>query len=280
MAKFEFILCADDYALSPAVSRGILEALAAGRLSATGAMTNRPSWRQAARDLQPYVGRAWLGVHLNLTLGTPLTPMPAFTAQGSLPGIGSIVRAKAADVPRQEIAAEIRAQIDAFAQAMGRMPDFLDGHQHVQAMPAVSDILFSELGRFPLPHGFWLRDSADQLMRIVRRRSALTKAAMVAWFGRGFAPAARRHGFAINDGFAGFSAFDERADYASLFQRYLVAPGARHLVMCHPGYIDEELTAADPVTGTRPQELAFLLSEDFSACTAAAGAVLAHPPAQ
>jgi len=279
LAKFEFILCADDYALSPAVSRGILEALEAGRLSATGAMTNRPSWRDAARDLGSHVGQAWLGVHLNLTLGTPLTPMPAFAGNGRLPSIGSLARAKAADLPQREIAAEIHAQIDSYAQAMGRMPDFLDGHQHVQILPGVSEILFSELGRFPLPHDFWLRDSADRLTRILLRRSAPTKAAMVAWLGRDFAAAGRRHGFTTNDGFAGFSAFDERLDYARLFSRYLVAPGTRHLVMCHPGYVDEELSAADPVTGTRPQELAFLLSEDFAARTTAVGATLARPAA-
>lgn len=280
MAKFEFILCADDYALSPAVSRGILEALEAGRLSATGAMTNRPSWRDAARDLRAHVGQAWLGVHLNLTLGTPLTSMPAFAGNGCLPGIGALARAKAADLPQREIAAEIHAQIDSYAQVMGRMPDFLDGHQHVQALPGISDILFGELGRFPLPHDFWLRDSADRWERMLLRRSALAKAAMVSWLGRGFASAARRHGFTVNDGFAGFSAFDERVDYARAFSRYLVAPGTRHLVMCHPGYVDEELTAADPVTGTRPQELAFLLSDDFVARTSVAGAVLAHPSIQ
>jgi hypothetical protein len=30
--------------------------------------------------------------------------------------------------------------------------------------------------------------------------------------------------------------------------------------MCHPGHVDEELEALDPVTITREQELAFLLS--------------------
>jgi predicted glycoside hydrolase/deacetylase ChbG (UPF0249 family) len=30
--------------------------------------------------------------------------------------------------------------------------------------------------------------------------------------------------------------------------------------MCHPGHVDDELKALDPVTITREQELAFLLS--------------------
>ncbi|HUN11578.1 MAG TPA: ChbG/HpnK family deacetylase, partial [Rhabdaerophilum sp.] len=34
-----FVLCADDYGMTPAVSRGILRLIEAGRISATGAMT-------------------------------------------------------------------------------------------------------------------------------------------------------------------------------------------------------------------------------------------------
>ena len=45
MSDFAFMLCADDYALAPGVSIGILEALSAGRLTATSVMTNRPLWR-------------------------------------------------------------------------------------------------------------------------------------------------------------------------------------------------------------------------------------------
>ena len=67
-------------------------------------------------------------------------------------------------------------------------------------------------------------------------------------------PAAR------SPGLAGFSSFRPDRDYARAFESYLRAPGRRHLVMCHPGYVDEDLKAQDPVTTTREQELAFLLS--------------------
>ena len=49
------------------------------------------------------------------------------------------------------------------------------------------------------------------------------------------------------------------------FVRYLRAPGRRHLIMGHPGYCDEELVAADPVTRSRERELSFLLSPAFTA---------------
>lgn len=277
MAATEFILCADDYGLSPAVSRGILEALAAGSLSATGAMTNRPDWPRAARELAAFAGKNWLGVHLNLTLGVPLSPMPGFAPGGALPAIGRIARARIADLPGHEIAGEIACQLDAFAQAMGRAPDFVDGHQHVQALAAVRPHLFEQLARLDLPADFWLRDSADTSPRILRRRIQILKARTVAWLGRGFAAEARAGGFAVNDGFAGFSAFDARADYGQAFDRYLVAPGSRHLIMCHPGHVDAELKAADPVLETREQELAFFLSDRFKSLLSRRNAALALP---
>ncbi|MDF2120504.1 ChbG/HpnK family deacetylase [Roseiarcaceae bacterium H3SJ34-1] len=280
MAASEFILCADDYGLSPAVSRGILEALAAGRLSATGAMTNRPDWPRAARELAAFAGKNWLGVHLNLTLGAPLSAMPGFAPGGALPAIGRIARARAADLPGHEIAAEIACQLDAFSQAMGRAPDFVDGHQHVQALAAVRPHLFEELSRLDLPASFWLRDSSDTLPRIQRRRVQMLKAATVAWLGRGFAAEARAKGFSVNDGFAGFSSFDAQKDYGRAFDRYLVAAGNRHLVMCHPGHVDAELQAVDPVLETREQELAFFLSDRFKSLLSQRNAALALPQRQ
>ncbi len=71
-AKTPFALCADDFALSPAVTGGILEALAAGRLTATSAMTTQANWPAAARAFRDLAPDADLGLHFNLTLGGPL----------------------------------------------------------------------------------------------------------------------------------------------------------------------------------------------------------------
>ena len=43
-------LCADDYGISPAVSRGIRDLIARGRLNATSVMVNAPSFGQAEAD--------------------------------------------------------------------------------------------------------------------------------------------------------------------------------------------------------------------------------------
>jgi chitin disaccharide deacetylase len=259
-----FTLIADDYAMTAGVSRGILRALEHARISGTGAMTNRPHWKGWSHALRSFHGHADLGVHLNLTLGKPLTTMTTFAPEGVLPPIGDIAKnALSLRLPIEEIALEINAQLEAFEQAMDTRPDFIDGHQHVHGLPGVRRALFGVLkqryARGPKP---WLRDPADNLARIVKRGRNMQKALSVGGLTSSFGGLARKAGFLTNDSFAGFSAFDPRSDYAIEFLSYLTAPGQRHLVMCHPGELDDELRDLDPVVETRPQELAFLLGDE------------------
>jgi predicted glycoside hydrolase/deacetylase ChbG (UPF0249 family) len=141
----------------------------------------------------------------------------------------------------------------------------VDGHQHIQLLPQIRSQLFACLEEKRLSGKVWLRDSSDRPWRILRRGVELRKALEIAWLGRGFAMEASARGYVTNEGFSGFSAFDPAHDYAADFARYLRAPGRRHLIMCHPGYCDEELVAADPVTFSRERELSFLLSPAFTA---------------
>ncbi len=262
---FDFTLCADDYGMTGGVSRGILELAAMGRLSAASAMTNLPDWPRAAaawRDARPPAG---LGLHLNLTLGRPLGAMPQFAPSGVFAPVDRLVRR--GDVPRDELAAEIAHQIDAFTTGMGRPPTHLDGHQHVHMLRPVRATLFAVLREKGLA-GLPLRDAADRPARIVQRRQSALKAATVALLGRGFGREARAAGFSCNDGFAGFSRFDPAADLATQFDLYLRASGPDHLVMCHPGFVDADLEALDPVTQTRQLEWDFLASPAFPAVLA------------
>jgi predicted glycoside hydrolase/deacetylase ChbG (UPF0249 family) len=259
-----FILCADDYALSPGVSRGIIEALIYQRISATSAITTCHGWFHAARALHPFQSCADIGLHLNLTLGSPLGPMPRLAPTGRLPSLRHLVQAALLNrLPKSEVCGEISRQIDAFSTAMGRAPDFVDGHQHVHLLPGIRQWLIEDLQRRGFAGFLWLRNSADVLWKIFARRTGAAKASLVACLGGGFAAAARAGGFAINDGFAGFSRFDASRDCGRDFATYLLVPGAVHLVMCHPGYAGAELAQLDAVTHARERELAFLLSDQF-----------------
>ena len=183
-----FALCADDYALTPGVSRGILEMLAAGRLTAVSVMVTEPGWPAAAGELRPFLSSADIGLHFNLTLGSPLGAMPGFGASSNFPALALLVRsALLGRLPVTEIGAEIARQIDAFTQHFGRLPDYVDGHQHVHALPGIRDALLRTLREQGLAGRLWLRDPSDRWDAILARPlkgKALAVAALSAGFRR------------------------------------------------------------------------------------------------
>lgn len=276
--SISFCLCADDFAITPGVSRGILEALAARRLNAASVLATSVFWPGGAPALRGYAAEADIGLHLNLTHGAPLGPMPAFAPAGQFPELGRVLKAALKrQLPETEIRQEIERQIETFQQHFGAPPAFVDGHHHVQILAQLRPLLFECLEEKGLAGKIWLRDSSDKLHRITARGLPnLKKALAVSWLAKGFAREAAAHGFAANDGFSGFSAFRAEEDYAGAFARYLRAPGPRHLIMCHPGYKDDADGSLDPIAMSREQELGFLLSPSFFALLAQRGARLAR----
>lgn len=257
------VLCADDYAMSEGVSRGILELARIGRVSATSAMTNSPGWPGLAAPLREMGERIGIGLHLALTWGRPLGAMPRLAPGGEFPPLVAIVRgALGGSLPLPEIAGEIERQLDAFSAASGRAPDFLDGHQHVHALPGIRGVVIGVLARRDPHRRIWLRDPGDSLSAILRRGGPVGKALLVGALARGFARTAGQAGFATNAGFSGFSSFDPAQDQERAFVAYLRSPGPRHLVMCHPGHVDDG-AGLDGVVASRAGELAYLSSPRF-----------------
>ncbi len=272
------MLCADDYAMSEGVSRGIVELAAEGRISATGAMSVAQGWRELAAELRPFAGRIGLGLHLTLTGLGPLGPMPAFAPGGRFPALGAVVSAALRRrLPLAEIGAEIERQLDAFADALDRVPDFVDGHQHVHALPGIRGLLLGALAR----RGWtpWLRDPSDGAMGLLRRGGPVPKALVVATLATGFAARARRAGHVTNRGFAGYSDFRPGSDLRADFGAYLAAPGPGHLVMCHPGRVAAGDTL-DGVVESRERERAFLASDLWPALLAERRMVLVPAPTE
>lgn len=250
------VLCADDFAMTDGVSRGIEELALARRLSATSAIVTLPGFEQHARRLAELRSFVAIGLHINLTLGAPLAPMPGLAPDGELPDHTDLVRmALMGRVVKAEIAAEIERQFARFEEGTGFMPDFIDGHQHVHTLPgiraAVLDVLARRQSRFrPL-----VRDPVDGLSAILHRRAGAHKALAIALLSRGFGARARAAGFPTNHGFSGVSAFDMDSRYEGELEAFFERPGRRHLVMCHPGYADPVLADLDSVVARRHQEL-------------------------
>jgi hypothetical protein len=81
-------------------------------------------------------------------------------------------------------------------------------------------------------------------------------------------------GLRTNAAFAGTYRFVKDADFATLFPRFLDRLPAGSVVMCHPGFVDDELQRLDPLTALREREYAYLTSDSFPAALAAKGLAL------
>lgn len=250
------ILCADDFAITEGVSRGIEELARARRLSATSAIVNLPAWPAAAPRLlalRPFVAT---GLHLNLTLGSPLGPAPRLAPDGEFPENFTLIhRCISGAIETGEIAAEIDRQLSRFEEAIGIRPDFVDGHQHVHALPRIRGALIEVLRaryRDQLP---LVRDPADSVLNILRRRTAAHKALIIHLLARGLGDKLRAAGFPTNHGFSGVSPFKLDVPFDQELAHFFIGRGPRHLVMCHPGYPDAGLAELDTVVERRHHEL-------------------------
>ena len=253
------ILCADDYGLAAGVSRGIIQLAEAGRISATSALVTFPRWPEDARRLADIRPKVAIGLHINLTLGQPLGPMPGLASDGMLPSVDAVVRKSLLRrIEPEEIRAEVGRQLDRFERETGFPPDHIDGHQHVHALPGVRlGVLAALAARFGVDKPL-IRDPSDRVAAILQRGGERGKALAIAALSRGFGTAARAGGFPVNRGFSGFSAFDASRPYTAELTAALRIAGTGHIVMCHPGDPDEELRRLDPVVERRGQELAVL----------------------
>ncbi|ALM84779.1 hypothetical protein ASB57_18985 [Bordetella sp. N] len=114
-------------------------------------MTHAPAFQQDARSLAELDVDA--GVHLNFTeaLGQPGLYLP-------LSQLIARSYTRTLDAPR--VARQIERQLDAFEAAMGRQPDFIDGHQHVHQLPQIRQALLAILARRYGAAAPWVRCSA------------------------------------------------------------------------------------------------------------------------
>jgi predicted glycoside hydrolase/deacetylase ChbG (UPF0249 family) len=255
------VVCADDYAFTPGVSRGIRELLAARRISATSVMTVSEFWPDEAPALAAVAGPADIGLHVTLTDQRPLGTMQTLAPDGRLPPIARLFRAGLLRrLPLAEIEAEIERQIAAFVAHYGRPPAHIDGHHHMNQLPGVREIVVRAART--MGGGTWVRSCAEPPSQVVRRGISVAKALVIGSLGPAVSRAAARAGVPVNHGFSG--AYDFAAEarpVADLFARFVSGADENAVVMCHPGYADAALAARDPMVNAREAELAYLMSD-------------------
>lgn len=271
-------LCADDYGLAPGVNAAIRELILRGRLNATSVMMAAPHCgpdEVAALDtLNSGKTRAALGLHV--TLSGPLKPLSeGFTPlrDGAFLPVNDMLKlASARRLKVEPLVIEIATQLRAFVETFGRLPDFIDGHQHVHLFPQVRKA-FLKVVTETAPN-VWVRQCgrARPHKRLHDHKSLVLDMLSLA-----FRRQAKRHGVVTNPAFAGAYAFTAKAKYEKIFPRFLNGLPDGGLVMCHPGFVDDALIRLDPLTTLREHEFAYFNSDEFPQVLAAHGVALAEP---
>ncbi|HEX4552467.1 MAG TPA: ChbG/HpnK family deacetylase [Xanthobacteraceae bacterium] len=270
-------LVADDYGISPAVNAAIRDLALRRRLSATSVMVVAPSFdrSEAARLAMPDGAGVKLAIGLHLTLTAPYRPLSAgfrpTRAGAFLPLAPLMGRAALGRLDQVALSAEIAAQLAAFRTAFGRPPDFVDGHQHVQLLPAIGETLLAAM-KETAPRA-WARQCgrADSPVR----RLSDPKGLLLDFLSRRFRARAAALGVRTNPAFAGTYDYGSKMPIAELFPQFLDAMPDGGVVMCHPGRIDDELARLDPLTDLREQEYAYLAGDEFEALLRRQGVALA-----
>jgi predicted glycoside hydrolase/deacetylase ChbG (UPF0249 family) len=244
----QLIVNADDFGFTRDVNAGIVECHRNGILTATTLMANGDAFEDAVQlaKANPTLD---IGVHLVL-VGGPGQPstIPAFMAQLLRGG--------------RNLAAEMRSQVETILNA-GLHPSHLDTHKHTHLAPPVLRALIQTSRDFNIP---WVRKPADFTMPA--QSSPLVKK----FVNKGVQFAARRFdknldnaGCRFTDHFTGFEVTGRLGTPELLtILRYL--PDGLTELMCHPGYLDQELRSGPTrLKESRVRELQALTSPEARA---------------
>ncbi|MEP1442294.1 MAG: ChbG/HpnK family deacetylase [Hyphomicrobiales bacterium] len=272
-----FTLCADDFGLKKSVNDGIIDLVAKGRLNAVSCMSGGDSFETGAGELREAAAASkhdvTLGLHLTLSEYAPLTPMPKLAPQGVFPTINkTLISSHLGRLHKREITDEIEAQIERFSQVMGRLPDFVDGHQHVHLMPIVRACLIECSQNKGLSGFVRLCDDKGYAPKGI-------KAMILSRLSKTMRKLLEQANIAHNDVFLGVNDFDSTEDFAPLMQGWLKQAAASSgwpLIMCHPALApyQDESAIHDPIKNRREDEWTYLASDAFQVDMKNAGLML------
>lgn len=233
------IVNADDYGLTPEVSRGIRAAHQQGIVTSTTCMMNLPATAGEIEKALVQTPRLGLGVHLVLTAGRPTCApetIPSLCAEdGRFFKLGAL-QSRLADVDPADAEREWRAQITAFMSSAGRAPTHLDSHHHSSYFsPPLFEVVL-RLAR-ELGCGIRLPDGAPGGPEI----RALLDAS------------APPHSDTLYTGF-----YAEGVKAVTLSAWIDTLSDGTHELMTHPGYCDAELESISSYARNRDRERALL----------------------
>jgi chitin disaccharide deacetylase len=265
------IFNADDFGLTAGINYAIIEAHTHGVLTSASLMANASATSEALQTARMYP-RLGLGCHVVLVDGEPLTDparLSSLVPRGSSAfgkNVGKLAaRTLFGRVDRDQIEVEATAQFREL-QSQGITFTHFDTHKHTHMFPGVLEGLLRSArvcgipavrNPFEPPHSL---TSSFAQNRALWKRSLQTIALRL--LRENFLKLVHRAGLKTTDGTVGIAATGSLD--APLFKRMLDdLPEGTWEFVCHPGYCDEELRAANTrLLKSRETELQLLTATE------------------
>ena len=244
------IINADDFGLTPGVTRGILDAHINGVVTSTSAMMNSPHIPASLAAAQQDAPNLGVGVHLVLTWGKPvLAPEKVPTLVDDTGHFYKIFQlsGQVNNFDLNEVRNEWQAQIEAFI-ASGRRPDHLDSHHHSSYLdPMLFTVMLELAQKYGLPIRLPSKPEGSSLAiepfeQIIGQYPVRYPLSCITTF------------------------YDEGVSIANLAKIISEVPEGITELMCHPGYADSELMDGSSYSTARDTELQILTSNEITAC--------------
>lgn len=269
----KIVINADDFGISEGVNRGILKCHKDGVLKSTSLMANLGAFESAVQIAQTEQ-ELGVGIHLNLTCGSPVAPMNEISSIISDKGIfftlprliNKLVRKRISltDV-ESEFSAQIKKVIDS-----GITPTHLDTHHHIHFFPPIRKIVDRLAHRYQIK---WVRGTSCYTLKgfyfslpMAFNKglySGLAKRFILSNLGR-ISQTTLNNSVHYPQQVLGIG-YIPTGKYQKAFIHFLKKPikGLTEIV-CHPGYVDNELIQNDTWVHMREEELETLISADTS----------------
>lgn len=252
MARKVLIINADDCNLTPKVTEAILSAHETGIVTSTTFMINLPIPSNVVRELLS-AKKLGVGLHLNITLGEPVAKKKLvknllqkdgrFRKQTDYSGKKFPAAA--------EITEEFKAQLQKFVKTFKTLPTHVDVHHHMHDHLPFLEALVMIAKKHGLPVR-WTRLFTEPDIKARFRQISTT------------------------DHFYGN--LDPHTYWTEEVLRHLLftLPDGASEIMCHPGWVDDELCAISSLTLPREKEFRLFGSKDLRRYIATIGIKLAH----
>lgn len=258
------ILCADDYGQNTAISQAVIDLVKKNRLTATSCMTNSYYWQSHAKWLAPYKDQIDIGLHFNLTEGSPLSKE---MGHDPIPLNDLIIKAYLGRLNQVAIESELLTQIDQFVSGVGRLPDFIDGHQHIQQLPIVRKAILKVYEERFKASLCYIRCVNDPNAFFRYKDSGYIKKCIIQLCGASaFKKELIDHNIPHNSSFSGIYDFKDSKRFSSLFPSFLEDIKENGIIMCHPGMRSSDIPDSedDLIASSRFLEYEYLLSDQFT----------------